>query len=79
VPIVACSVGGVVDVVEDGVHGRLVAAGNGRELREALAALLEDGTARSRLGAAGRAHVQRNFTIASMIAAHLKVYADAAV
>jgi glycosyltransferase involved in cell wall biosynthesis len=79
VPIVACAVGGVVDVVEDGVHGRLVPPGNGRELREALAGLLADGTARRRLGAAGRAHVERNFSLASMIAAHLKVYADAAV
>jgi glycosyltransferase involved in cell wall biosynthesis len=78
VPIVACAVGGVVDVVEEGVHGHLVAPGNGRELRDALAGLLADGAARRRLGTAGRAHVERNFSIASMIEAHLKVYADAA-
>jgi glycosyltransferase involved in cell wall biosynthesis len=78
-PVVACAVGGVVDVLEDGVHGRLVAAGDGSRFREALEELLADSAARRRLGAAGRAHVERNFSIARMIAAHLEVYADAAV
>ena len=79
VPVVAYAVGGVVDVFADGVQGRLVAAGDGSRFREALEQLLADGAARRRLGAAGRAHVERTFSIASMIAAHLKVYTDAAV
>jgi len=49
-PAVASRTGGIVDVVEDGVSGRLVAPGDTVALSEALLGLSADGALRSRMG-----------------------------
>jgi glycosyltransferase involved in cell wall biosynthesis len=53
-PAVATSVGGVPSVVEDGVSGVLVPAGDRRALAGAVTELLGDDTARAAMGAAAR-------------------------
>lgn len=58
-PVVATRVGGVSELVEDGISGRLVAPGNAQELGAALLDVLKDG---GNMGAAGRAKVQAEFT-----------------
>jgi len=67
-------VGGLVDAVEDGVTGLLVAPGDVRALREALERLLSDSERRARLGAAAR---ERAPTFEVAAAAVLAVYAEA--
>ena len=79
VPVIACAAGGVVDVIENDVHGLLVQANDGSELRRAIERLLEDSAMRRRFGLAGRLHVQNHFSIARMVARHLEVYRHAAV
>ena len=54
-PAVASRTGGIVDVVEDGVSGRLVAPGDAGALSEALLGLAGDGALRSRMGREARA------------------------
>ena len=49
-PAVASRTGGIVDVVEDGGSGRLVAPGDVAALSEALLRLASDGALRSRMG-----------------------------
>ncbi len=75
VPVVACNVGGVPDVVDDGHTGLLVPADDGRALSAALARLLRDRAERARLGVAARAHVERRFNVASLVEAHISLYA----
>ncbi len=53
-PVVATAVSGIPLAVRDGVEGVLVPEGDGRALREALAALLADRERGRRLGEAGR-------------------------
>jgi glycosyltransferase involved in cell wall biosynthesis len=53
-PVVASAVGGLLDLVEDGVTGLLVPPGDTAALRAALERLLGDRELRERLGAAGR-------------------------
>jgi glycosyltransferase involved in cell wall biosynthesis len=60
-PIVASRVGGIPDVVEDGLHGILVEAGNVAELTEALLKLLRDPALCARMGAAGRRRVAEKY------------------
>ena len=79
VPVVACAAGGVVDVLRNDMHGLLVPVNDGLELQRALERLLADSTLRRRFGAAGRMHMQNDFSIAQMIAGHLQVYRHAAV
>jgi glycosyltransferase involved in cell wall biosynthesis len=53
-PAVASRTGGIVDVVEDGVSGRLVAPGDAAALSEALLSLSADPGLRSRMGREAR-------------------------
>jgi glycosyltransferase involved in cell wall biosynthesis len=52
-PVVASAVGGLPELVEEGVTGRLVSRGNARELAAALVGLLENQALATRLGEAG--------------------------
>jgi glycosyltransferase involved in cell wall biosynthesis len=57
-PVVACDVGGLRDVVEDGVTGILVPPHDAGSLRTALLRLLEQPGERRRLGAAARERIR---------------------
>lgn len=58
VPVLSCPVGGVGELIEDGVTGLLVPPDDPEATREALARLAESRPLRRRLGEAGRAHVR---------------------
>jgi len=61
--VVATRVGGVAEAVEDGVSGLLVPPERPDALAEALLRLAVDTNLRRRIGEAGRARVQRDFTL----------------
>ena len=73
-PVVATRVGGIPEVIEDGVNGLLVESGNIEELADALAVLMRDLTAAERLGEKGRMRVQENFTAQIMAERTADVY-----
>ena len=66
-PVVATAVGGVPDLVEDGVHGLLVPPGDPDALAAALATLLHDPARRAAMGDAGRERQRREFDFATMV------------
>jgi len=66
-PAVATRVGGVPDVVRDGVDGFLVAPGDADALAERLAELAADPERRARMGAAGRARVLERYAVARLV------------
>jgi glycosyltransferase involved in cell wall biosynthesis len=74
VPVVACAVGGVPDVVSNGETGVLVPRGDAATFGQALRALLASPDERARLGAAARRHVERRFDTARLVAAHHSLY-----
>lgn len=61
-PVVAADQGGIADIVDDGRAGVLVAPQDTDGLAGALLRLLDDPAERARLGAAGRARVERSLT-----------------
>ena len=75
VPVVATDVGGVSEVVVDGVTGSLVPPSDQGALASALVSLLSDPKLVSRMGAAGRAHAIANFSVERSLDAHLRAYA----
>lgn len=61
-PVVATNVGGVADVVEDGVNGYLVPSGDVESFSHRLADLVEDSQKRFEFGSKGRQMVREKFT-----------------
>lgn len=68
VPVVATAVSGIPEVVTDGTTGRLVPSQRPDLLADALAELLTDSGARTRIGEAGRRHVHEHMSWPSAIA-----------
>jgi glycosyltransferase involved in cell wall biosynthesis len=77
-PVVATSVGGLLDAVQDGVTGLLVPPRDPAALRTALERLLADAELRRRLGAAARIRAQEAFSSESATKATIAAY-DAAL
>lgn len=75
-PVVATAVGGVPEVVRDGVEGVLVPAGDASALAEALQKVCADPD-RLRLGVAGRARVEKAFTVGACVDGLERVYTRA--
>jgi glycosyltransferase involved in cell wall biosynthesis len=73
-PVVATRVGGIPDVVEDGVDGRLIEAGDEAALAAAIEGLLADPAARAALARAARAKAEAGFSIAAVAAAHERLF-----
>lgn len=78
-PIVASMVGGITEVVEHGVNGLLVPAGDSQSLAHAVMQLLENPKQRQRLGRQASQTVQRRFTVDRMIAEFEMLYAHLAM
>jgi glycosyltransferase involved in cell wall biosynthesis len=74
-PIVATSVGGTPEVIEQSRTGLLVPARNPRTLAEALSTLAADRLSARTLGAAARFAVEERFTIDRMVDHYARVYA----
>ncbi len=81
-PVVAASVGGLPEVIQEGVTGYLVERNAPRAaiatlLAERIEALLADRDLRARMGAAGRQRVAETFSIAAAARLTLRVYGRA--
>jgi glycosyltransferase involved in cell wall biosynthesis len=74
VPVVATAVGGTPEVVEDGVNGYLVPAGNAQALGRRVLDVLRDPDARSRMGQHGRCRVLEEFTFESQSARYQDLF-----
>jgi glycosyltransferase involved in cell wall biosynthesis len=62
-PVIASRIAGIPELVEDGVSGLLVPAGDGEAVTRALDRLLGDASLCARMGEAGRAKVEREFDV----------------
>jgi glycosyltransferase involved in cell wall biosynthesis len=74
-PVVATDVGGTAEAVADGETGLLVPAGDAAALADALGQLLADPERARRMGEAGRARVERDFSLAESARRVLALYA----
>jgi glycosyltransferase involved in cell wall biosynthesis len=74
-PVVASAVGGIPDVVHDGVNGFLVAPGDRVALLRAMGRVLNDAQLGAALGAAGRAAMRARFAPGRVLADLERLYA----
>jgi glycosyltransferase involved in cell wall biosynthesis len=73
-PVLTTRVGGIPEIVDDGVDGVLVAAGDACALAGALVALLNDPDARLRLARQGSQKIQERFSFERMVRGYEAVY-----
>ena len=73
-PVLATDVGGNRDLVEPGVTGELVAAGDVGALAAALAAFAADPARSAEFGRAGRHAVESRFSLPAMVQSYERVY-----
>ncbi len=75
-PVVATRVGGVPELIEDGVNGLLIESRSSSALASAITLLLKDKALASRLGLKGREVVRNQFTVERMVKEIKKVFLE---
>ena len=73
-PTIASAVGGLIDLIEDGRTGVLVAPGDAESLAAAIRRILTDPQAAARMGATARAHVRERYSFERMVGAFEALY-----
>jgi glycosyltransferase involved in cell wall biosynthesis len=75
-PVVAAASEGASEIIEDGLSGRLVPVGDHESLAEAIGALLDDPSERSRLGRNALLAARRRYSLARMAGDTERVYRE---
>ncbi|ORJ63404.1 hypothetical protein B5V00_00630 [Geothermobacter hydrogeniphilus] len=73
-PVIAPAVGGIPEIIEDGVEGFLVAERSPKKYAEKCLLLIRDSRLRRRMGAAARQRVETCFSAAAMAAEYATLY-----
>jgi glycosyltransferase involved in cell wall biosynthesis len=78
-PVVVTDIGGLREMVEDGLTGRVVPPADPDALARAILALLDDPSGAAAMGARAREVVRTRYSLAALADAYEKVYAETAV
>jgi glycosyltransferase involved in cell wall biosynthesis len=76
VPVISTRVGGVSELVHDGMHGKLVPFGDVEAMAEAVVWMLDHPDERRRMGQAGRERIGTEFSTERMVAQTEAVYIE---
>jgi glycosyltransferase involved in cell wall biosynthesis len=75
-PVIATRVGGIPEIIEDGVTGTLVASEDQDALTAAIRGLIENSEKRMRLTSAAYDFVRLNYSLKNMCDSYQCLYAD---
>lgn len=75
-PVVGSRVGGIPDLVKDGVNGLLITPGHAHELAETLKRILGDSALALTMGREGRKRITEEFSATSMVRSIEEVYRE---
>jgi len=76
VPCIASRIGGNVDVIQDGVNGRLVEVGRAEALAHTILDCLNDRPGAMRLGVAARQTVEKRYVLTDLCDRYVELYAE---
>lgn len=77
-PVVATRVGGIPEIVDNGIDGLLVPPANNTALADAVVSLLTNPQRRAEMSGAGREKIVRRFQFEAMVRAYEEIYEEAA-
>lgn len=77
--IIATDVGGVGDLIKDGVTGILIKPASSQEIYDSLLRLIKDASLRQALGINARQFVKENYSLEKMVSSYKKVYEEVSV
>ena len=75
---IATPVGGVPQVIDDGVNGLLVSVGDAGQLAETLSFLMGNPDEKKRIGQEGRSRIEERFGMDSYIRRMMEIYEEVA-
>jgi glycosyltransferase involved in cell wall biosynthesis len=75
-PVIGSRIAPVTKVIKEGTTGFLAEVDNPEDFATNILNLLEDSELRSKMGAAGPAHVEREFNLQTVIESHSKIYQE---
>jgi glycosyltransferase involved in cell wall biosynthesis len=75
-PVVASRVGGIPDLIDEGINGLMVRPGDVKELADALQKLLSDKGLARKMGREGRKRIQAQFSADIMVRSIEKLYRE---
>jgi glycosyltransferase involved in cell wall biosynthesis len=73
-PVIATNVGGVTDLIENGVSGLLIPSGDAVSLADKIAQLMKNTKLRERLGQAGRKRIETCFSVDVIAKRYMEYY-----
>lgn len=73
-PVVSTRLGGIPEIVDDGIHGLLTDPGTPLQLRDAIEKLGRDAELRRRMGDRGRARVEEKFNLRKNMASYAQLF-----
>jgi glycosyltransferase involved in cell wall biosynthesis len=76
-PVVATRVGGIPEIVDDGIDGALIPPADSEALARSILELLENPDRRGRLAGAGRRKITARFRFEEMVRSYEAIYANA--
>lgn len=76
VPVVATDVGGIRELIDDGVNGFIVPSEDPEAMAEKVGTLLDSAELRRKIGVAGREKMMREFTVEQMVEALQNAYIE---
>ena len=76
VPPLVTAVGGMVELVEDGISGQVVPPGNPEALADAIATWVDDETGRLQCGRQAKQRIEQSFSLAQTVRKTLALYDD---
>lgn len=74
VPVIATPVGGVLDVLEDGVNGKIIPINNADALVKAIEELMQNSEQVSRMAQLARSKIETEFTLKRELNTNLRIY-----
>ena len=74
--VIASAVGGIPEVIEEGVTGRLIAPADPARLAQVIDQLLDDPTTAETLATAGKQRVEQHFSAEAMVRGNLAVHLE---